>query len=156
MFQFFILLVRNKTGHVTTAAKFRGRHIKRESFWAPGLNQDSTLSHLHHHKYILQFRDKYILYFGQIHIFPSGLNFFGKLFANIWICFPIHSLGSRECIGKYYLCRSYHSISSLLQVNTIDLFIIYKYIPKVWWILTVLKSISEYDERMTNSIWYRP
>ena len=35
----------------------------RESFWAPGLNQDSTLLHLHHHKYIL----KYILQFRQIH-----------------------------------------------------------------------------------------
>ena len=43
--------------------------------------------------------------------------------------------GSRECIGYYDLCRSCHSISSLLPVDT------KKYIPTVRWILTVLKSI---------------
>ena len=37
--------------------------------------------------------------------------------------FPIHSLGSRKCIGKYDPCRSCHSISSQLPVNT------KKYIP---------------------------
>ena len=45
------------------------------------------------------------------------------------------SLGCKECIRKCDLCISYHSTSSLLQVN------IRKYIPTVRWILTVLKSI---------------
>ena len=52
----------------------------------------------------------------------------------------MYTPGSRECIGYYDLCRSCHSISSLLPVDT------KKYIPTVRLILT------DNDERMYHIV----
>ena len=92
---------------------------------------------------------QFIIFFWSLlkcKVFHGILSLFSytqKKLRFLWIFWQ----GSRECIRKYDLCRSYHSISSLLPVN------IKKYIPT--WISTVLKwQMREAVKLSMTSLYY--